>query len=324
LVDGCESFGTGLFVYTYCQGALPAPIPMPTAFDTAACAGAGYDPVAIAGGNVCVVFASTITVPGGLTATGPLPLVLVANDVDISGTIKSSAGAGFACSLVMDGASGGGGAGGTAGGSGGAGGAGDGGTNASASPVSAITQIRGGCVGGSGDNKSAASGTGNAGFGGGVIYVIGRSSVTLRGSSQLLAPGLGGQGGTTGGNGGGGGGGGGGLIAIDTNGLSVEQNVHLCAEGGAGGGGAGKSTTSGDGGPGGDGCALFPAGGGQGVNGGGLGGDGDSGTSGMAGSNEVMMASGGGGGGGGAGWIFGFGAGTALAIGSTGPSPPVQ
>jgi len=257
----------------------------------------------------CVVAAETMTIRGALRGRGSKPLVLVAsNSISVTGAIDVSSdslsGAGgdpLGCPGGIFGAvMNGGGAGGTFGGAGGHGGIGgiSGNGGVPAQPT-AVAGFRGGCHGGNGAN------VGPGGLGGGAVFVIAGSSITVTG--VIDASGSGGRGGR-GSNtlpGGGGGGGSGGMIGLDAPSITVIGSVF--ANGGGGGEGGG---TPSDGDPGAKpAMALTPAPGGTiGTIPGGDGGDGAAGTglTGMNGRAGMMSVGGGGGGGGGAGIVHVF------------------
>ena len=264
------------------------------------------------GEGYCVIAATTITVGGVLTATGSKPLVLLASqsimttatiDVASHRGASETIGAGAdspQCDAGTPPSSngGGGGAGGSFTGSGGPGGAtfiGGSTGGAAGAAVAEVTALRGGCPGqdGEGVNK------GVRGHGGGAVFLIAGTSITIGGA--ILAAGEGGAGGVASISGGGGGGSGG-MIGFDAPTINVSR--LLLASGGGGGEGSNQNTLSGD--PGADPTTRNPAAGGSrlGFAGGdgGIGstptaaGAGGGGTAGTA-SNGSFGAGGGGGGG---------------------------
>ena len=213
------------------------------------------------------------------------------------------------CTAALPGSSSNNGAGGGAGGSfsgpGNNGGNGPNGVGAVATAASLGTGLHGGCPG----SLGGASGTENgpAGFGGGAIYLVAGTSITI--TKAIRASGGGGLGGT-GDSAGGGGGGSGGMIVIESPLSTLSGSAELAANGGGGGegsleqdnnnggnggqstaynavgaGGSGLDSDAGNGGVG----AIRTAGPGLGLNGG------------TGGSN---IDGGGGGGGGGLGLIW--------------------
>jgi hypothetical protein len=318
--DACYTYGTGLIAYQSCETMTPT-LTFPAAYNTASCGDATYRRT----GGICFAVAHHIDVFTNVTLSGPLPLILVADTININGTITSMAGTGSGCPVAVDGVGGGGGAGGTAGDIGGAGGAGTGGGAAGANLPTMLASLRGGCSGGAGYHAVPATSTGYGGSGGGVIYLIAPLGITFGNGVHLNAPGAYGEGGAGGGGNGGGAGGSGGLIAIDTNNLTLGVGTVLCAEGGGGGGGGSKTGMSGGGSDGGSGCSSSN-GGGAGIGGGGNGGDGSTGTFGNPGFSQAFIDGGGGGGGGAAGYVRGYGQGTVtrLTSGQVTSSPAVS
>jgi hypothetical protein len=320
--DACPTYGLGIFQTVLCPGMTT--LNMPPQFNTDTdCNAPNTTQVLVGGMPVCVVYAHTLNA-GSLRATGTAPLVLAADFLQINGSLDvsghfpangpSGAGSGFACGGGAPGTQGGGGAGGSASGVGGDGGASDNGQHMLGLPARVLTQLVGGCPGAPGYNFDPGSNHGGGGPGGGVVYLIGRTELSLAASTAITAAGAGGQGGVSGSFGGGGGGGAGGLIGLDSSGLVVGAQVQLCANGGGGGGGGsgpGDATPQ-VGSDAGDGCLTLPAGGGQNGGSGGNGGDGNGsgGTTiqraGRPGVNESVNtdSAGGGGGGGAAGYIY--------------------
>lgn len=248
----------------------------------------------------CVIAAQTITVQGTVTVTGSKPLVLVASGtIDVQGTLdvashRTPASTGPAanpagCNAGNAAGNNGGGAGGSFGGKGGNGGGANnqntGGTsgNATTNP----TTLRGGCRGQNGQGGNA----GAAGPGGGAVYLIAETSITISGT--INASGASGSGSASNGDGGGGGGSGG-YVGLDT--PTVTNTGLVLANGGGGGEGSGPLT---GGNSGNDPTTTTAATGGSGGN---LnGGDGGNGSSGATLVGSVGSAGGGVGGGGGGG-----------------------
>lgn len=224
---------------------------------------------------LCVVSGAQITITN-TRAEGSRPLVIVATetieitgDLDVSSKRTGNAGAGMSTTACVaatagendgGGAAGGGGggfgaAGGTAGNgdqnnNGGAAGNATGGTGGA---MSLSTFIRGGCKGANGGSTNGGNNGSNDGTnfgagsnGGGAVYLIANTSITVATNGTITASGGGGAGGKQT-SGGGGGGGSGGLVGLDAPTITVMGEI--AANGGAGGGGGGNS----DGGNGGDG-----------------------------------------------------------------------
>jgi len=333
--DAAEQFCYGAGMGRVCLTSAPtAPLVLPNAtLDT------GVDPnctqvVALNSVDHCVVAATTITVPVGsfFRGRGARPLILVATQtVTIEGTASVSSLAGNTPGAGSMGApcvpagvgeadpgGAGGGAGGSFGGTGGMGGTGD--LNMSAggdgsalgggsSPAIVPTSIRAGCPGGAGGVGLGAGGAG--GRGGGAMYLIAGTSITVALTGRIYAVGEGGKGGVD--YGGGGGGGAGGFIGLDA--PTVTNTGVVIANGGGGGEGApgGETGDSGDDGPVDASCAI----GGSGWQDGGNGGVGSCSVS-SSGGAGIGDLSGGGGGGGGAGFIYIKGA-----LTSTGAISPI-
>lgn len=322
-------FGSGLA--TICvTGAPPAwDVSSPLTFDT----GKDCDFVAMsASGELCVKQASTVTISDLLGATGPRPLVIVAEqtiEVTSSGTIDASSGRGgdgpganaVACRAGMPGgtdgsnspgAGGGGGAGGSFVGKGGNGspGAKPGGM---AGATIAASAIHGGCAGSLGGNQQNHGG-GSGGSGGGAVYLIAGDTIDVAGA--IDASGGGGGGGAI--KAGGGGGGAGGLAGLDAPHVHVVAGASVFANGGGGGEGGDASSP---GNPGEDPSqALTAARGGGGASNGGDGGDGSVGTTLDGGNGKPRATNAGGGGGGGAGAIRVFSSDAMLAGAISPPS----
>jgi hypothetical protein len=277
----------------------------------------------------CVIAATTISITATLRATGTRPLVLIATDsitisapsgvIDVGSHrgLNPSVGAGGDSALcgtlgtaptLANGTSGGGAGGSFAsqGGAGGLGGNGGGNTNGGAggvaAPITAATELRGGCPGQDGGGANSMSA--RHGEGGGAVFLIAGHKIDVEGS--ILATGEGGLAASSG-ESGGGGGGSGGMIGFDAR--TIMGNGLILASGGGGGGGgsiidsgvAGAEPTStavATGGAGADGFGGL-GGGGSPV---GLGVPGGNGQNGLN-DNSPNLRGGGGGGGGGAGVI---------------------
>lgn len=259
--------------------------------------------------NYCVIAGATISVPDAVNVTGAKPLVLVAVTTITIGANLDAASHRMPAKIgpgadrsTCDGGAGptnnGGGAGGSLVGLGGAGGdnAGNngGGTRGAAQTISTL---RGGCPG-----QGGASGTpGRGGHGGGAVYLIAGTSITIE--AAINASGEGGLPGTDNG-GGAGGGGSGGMIGLDA--PLITNNGVVFANGGSGAEGCSSGNT--DGAAGNEPTSASPSGqsGGQTQTGGDGGGGGAGGTGGgMADGSpgldaqQFMGNTGGGGGGGG-------------------------
>ena len=275
------------------------------------------------GDNYCVVAAADININAALSATGTKSLVLLATDsitsssvslIDVSshrgGTEFLGAGHDPTDCQNMTGTppvNGGGGAGGSFAGLGGAGGTGVGAGGTAGPFITSPVKLRGGCPGQDGQGT-----TGSGGHGGGAVFLIAGSSITI--NSEVTAGGEGGEGGV--GNqaahNGGGGGGAGGVIGFDA--PTVMTTNALIANGGGGGeGGSGVNQGAG-GADGADAMGTSAApGGNANTTSGGNGGDGGSsqpsgsggaGQSGTQATGAGAGIGGGGGGGGGTGFII--------------------
>ena len=278
----------------------------------------------------CVIAADSIAISGAVAVTGTKPLVLVAvTTLAITGTLDVSshrtpaiqigASADFAgCDAGTAPGIHGGGAGGSFGSIGGNGGNDvigmHRGTAGAAQPT--LTTLRGGCPGQPGNAGNGTAGA--AGHGGGAVYLIAGTSITIT-AGTINASGETGTGGATGGAGGGGAGAGG-LIAFDS--PSVTNSGAIFANGGGGGEGAGGNST---GQTPADPTATTTTGGTGGTNAGGDGGAGavnaTAATNGGNGGPLPMSSGGGGGGGGGAGLIKLYQATTIGGAGTVSPPP---
>ncbi len=292
--DATLCFGT---LARFCSDAPPpGPVDLSTTdidpvFDTATC-----DTVIQTmaspngGGEVCVVFGTSIHVGDTFTAIGPRPLMLVAVDtitvdglLDVSSKLHIRLGAGSDQSCASapgesktNGAGGGaGGSFGSTGGSGGPGSAGIGGVSMPGLPTPMV--LRGGCAAGRGGDGSGQLSGGEAGAAGGAIYLVAGTQILIATNGGVFASGAGGgAANAVGSRGGGGGGGSGGLVALEAPLIRVDGVIAANGGGGGGGGDAaagkdgadgstllfdqpaigGAAEGGGKGGPGGDGAAL--------------------------------------------------------------------
>ncbi|MFN0253459.1 MAG: hypothetical protein ACKV2T_41705 [Kofleriaceae bacterium] len=275
--DARLCFGTP---HEVCLMTLPSgPRTLPTTIDTDVMCDQVESP---AGGvPLCVVSGAQITI-NDTRAQGSRPLVIVATEtititgnLDVGSKRGTTPGAGAnsaACQMNAiegedDGGGGGGGGGGGFGANGGnaglgdtnrsnGGGAGTEATGGTGGAMSISAFIRGGCRGGdggstNGDNNGADQGDnhGPGANGGGAVYLIAGTSITVQTGGAIYASGAGGTGGQEF-SGAGGGGGSGGLVGLDAPAIVVMG--HIAANGGGGGGGAGNT----DAGNGGDGAQV--------------------------------------------------------------------
>lgn len=257
--------------------------------------------------NLCVIAAASLTIESGrtLSAHGTRPLVLLANQLVIDGTVDvSSKLAGQrgpasdpqACGTASRPEGAGGGAGGSFGGKGGDGGDGDGDDadgGEAANATANITTLRGGCPGSGGGGNGP-----YGGHGGGAVLLI-ADMLTISSSGVVNASGSAGNGATQGRRGGDGGSSGG-MIAISATTFALDANAELFANGGHGGGGSSNPMAGQDGTE-----PTSPASGGGNGNGAGNAGDGGAGYPATMrdGRSATGGSDGGGGGGGGAGVI---------------------
>ena len=344
-IDGRMCYGGP---HQICLATLPSgPRTLPATIDTDTQCDQVESPVG--GVPLCVVSGAQITITN-TRAEGGRPLVIVATDsitiggdLDVSSTRGATPGAGAnaaACLMANiegedDGGGGGGGGGGGFGAVGGnaglgdtnrsnGGGAGTEATGGTGGAMSISMFIRGGCRGGDGGSTNGGNGGANQGTnhgvgssGGGAVYLIAGSSITVQATGAIYASGAGGDGGNDT-SGGGGGGGSGGLVGLDA--PTITLTGHIAANGGGGGGGAGSS----DGGNGGDGAqpgaaaawnqrATAGIGGTQNPPGQTPGGQGGA-TGNLAGDVSPASVGGSGGGGGGVGvvWVHGTVTGTQI------------
>ena len=192
----------------------------------------------------CVISGSTVQVSAGVTvkARGSRPLVIVATDtIRIDGVLDASSRRGDmpAAGADMPGCSAGnaatataGGAGGSFGGRGGQGGLTGGGTSGA---TLTVTALRGGCSGQSG----AGGNPGAGGHGGGAVYLIAKTSITV--TSAINASGEGADAAAPNSSSGGGGGGSGGFVGLES--PSVTISGVVLANGGGGGEASGAQST---------------------------------------------------------------------------------
>jgi len=288
---------------TFC---LTAPLGSPITFGTSSTVDTDTSPdcrdLQPGSTSACVIAAGMITIPSTTTisATGARPLVLIANQIQIDGTLDAASHIGqppgpaadmIGCNYGTDGRQGGGGQGGSYAEKGGDGGDknGDNGAHGAAGGTISGTVFRGGCHGG-----STTSG-GLAGAGGGAVMLI-ANSISLGAASAINASGASGFGAGPS-DLGGGGGGSGGMIAFAT--PTVSLGGAIFANGGHGGGGS-------NGGSGQDGIdPVDPGDDGNGGNGDTMAGRGGPGypNANRAGVSGGGMNAGGGGGGGGPGRV---------------------
>ena len=323
-VDACSETVGGNSVHslvTLCLPNLAAnPIPTNGIIDTGSDECVHIDMI-----SMCAFISpNALMLVNDLHATGPMPLLLVADTIDIEGKVEvqSKLRAGAAGPSAQEcpvGAAGlnGGGAGGSynsAGGAGGASSAANVGGTAVPAPITSsmwsAERFVGGCNGGVGGGLAG----GQPGFGGGAVYLA-ATTITIGSAGSINASGAAGLG-AKGAGGGGGGGGAGGAIVFDTNTLTIDGSAFA---NGGGGGGAGTGGANGMAGSDGadpldyDNAAMGGAfGGGSGAIGM---------NNGSAGATPEVIA-GGGGGGGGTGYIIQFSRSTTTS--STKTSPPIE
>jgi len=204
----------------------------------------------------CVVAAESFAVNAGvfLTGSGSKPLVLVATQtITINGILAVGSSRTFnfvGAGVDMPGCNAGtaptgssGGAGGSFGGVGGNGAAV--GTAGTAGAVVPVTALRGGCSGQDGADDVAPMDPGERGRGGGAVYLIAETSITVSGTGAITASGMGGGGGGASAAAGAGGGGSGGYIGLDS--PMIMNSGSIFANGGAGGEGSGTMSTGSNG-----------------------------------------------------------------------------
>jgi hypothetical protein len=190
-----------------------------------------------------------------LRAIGPRPILIVswsdmviAGDIDASSIDTNDTGAGAnggPCSPAMEGTSqqegGGGGGGGGFGAAGGTGGVGRIGQNPGDTPggaggIAKAAAFHGGCPGARGGFGDSLIETerGRLGEGGGAVYLVAQTSMTV--SAVINAGGMGG-GGASNNRAAGGGGGSGGVVGLEAATVTLQAGCRLAANGGGGGGG---------------------------------------------------------------------------------------
>ncbi len=287
--------------------------PSSTTIDTSQVGGA-CEPLAPASDPACVMSGDTITIADAVTlsASGSQPLVLIANQISIAGTIDvasytsgTHAGklgplANYDMCLAGTAPTGrGGGAGGSFGTQGAGGGSNAIGDTGGAVGGTLALALHGGCPGQVGGEQG-----GTAGAGGGVVVLI-APTIEIAGTGTIDASGAGGGGAATLNTRGGGGGGSGGLVVLSSTAITISGG-QVFANGGGGGGGTQTTTPGGNGGDPVGADALAPGGAGGGDAGaGGVGFYSSAATPvpATAGSPGTNGSDGGGGGGGGAGII---------------------
>ncbi len=275
----------------------------------------------------CVVAGSSVTIDGTLTASGGLPLIILATDgeliiedlLDVSsrrGNERRGAGANpvGGCNGATGALDAAGGAGGSFGGKGGSGGEGASGNVPEAAAALAFPdQLRGGCPG---NLSGRPTGSTAIGSGGGAVWLISTVGITINGKVNASGSGGSGADGDLFGERGGAGGGTGGMIILDAPTITVAQDGVLLATGGGGGGNNIGGFDGGDGGNPNPDDPDQPAGGGFGNN---FATGGDGGVSGDGETGDSNLIRAGCGGGGGTGFIRAFGT-----LGSSGTVfPPI-
>jgi hypothetical protein len=253
---------------------------------------------------LCVIYGRSLVVQGLLRVTGSRPLVLLAVEtIDISGTLDASSGringlgAGAtsgSCSVGVLPSDFAGAAGGSFQGIGGNGGVAQNGARGEPGGAFTPTSVHGGCAGGAADPASGKP-AGTPGRGGGALYLIAGSRISMGSGARLDVSGAG----AGGGGGAGAGGGSGGLIGLDASMLVIAGELM------ANGGGGGQGYTGAGAASGGESVAptmSAPGGAPAAPNHGGGGSAGTTSTGGDGGGGTASTR--GGGGGGGAGWIY--------------------
>ncbi len=263
----------------------------------------------------CVIAGSSVTIDGTLTASGGLPLIILATDgeliiedlLDVSsrrGSERRGAGANptGGCIGATGATDAAGGAGGSFGGKGGTGGSGlTGNQPAGAAALGFPDQLRGGCPGNLSGRPTGATAVGS---GGGAVWLISTVGITINGKVNASGSGGSGADGDLIIERGGAGGGTGGMIILDAPTINVAQDGVLLATGGGGGGNNIGLFDGGDGANPDPDDPDQPAGGGLG-NDFATGGNGGLSSDGEAGDSNLLRA--GCGGGGGTGFIRAFG-----------------
>ncbi len=317
--------------FTVCLAEAPSgAVVMPTTFNTTigVASNPGCLPTPASWTNsgqpdVCIVAGTTIAVGTALDVEGDRPLVLLASttvtinaNVDVASHRAGKVGPGAPSALclpyitipVNSTSGGGGGAGGsfiTQGGDGGKGNNGATAKGVATATVGASTVLRGGCAGQNGGTGSGGSNGGQLGQGGGALFVLAGTSISINSGVSINASGAGSIA-TTVRAAGGGGGGSGGMIVLAAPSITG-SGVFLVANGG---GGSSGSDNSGNGNAtlGQDPSGTAPttnAAGGQGPSSAGNGGDGwvQGDSTAQSGTDSGGGSQGGGGGGGGGGYI---------------------
>jgi hypothetical protein len=197
--------------------------------------------------DACIITGSTIVAASTVMATGDRPLVLLATDaITISGTLDvashvggSGPGANRDCPafgrIPSSGSTGGGGAGGsltTAGGNGGTSAGVATSNGLAAATLGVPTTLHGGCAGEQGgDGNGTTVDHGQAGSGGGAVYVLAANSIAIAGTINASGASSAGAGASS--HCGGGGGGSGGTIALYASTIDA-AGAKLVANGGGG------------------------------------------------------------------------------------------
>jgi hypothetical protein len=260
----------------------------------------------------CVVQGTSVSITASVRATGTKPLVILATGtITITGTLDvSDGGANFNpsnCAAAGTPMTAQGGAGGSFTGAGGAGGGVASGLGPASGATTSTPSVRGGCNGANGSGTTAGVG----GRGGGAVYLIAGTSISVASTGTINAiggvgTGAGASGGGASAGAGGGGGGAGGFVGFDAPAVTVAGIVF--ANGGGGGEGATPLKDGNDGA-----ASASPSTAGSGGAGGApRGGNGGAGSAGANRAGGNASAGGlcdrggaaGGGGGGGAGMIY--------------------
>jgi len=251
-----ECFGSPSIAQVCFAPSMHPPLILPTTIDTdTSCP---RELLQAGGPAICVFIGQSITVPAaGTTVSGTRALMLAASgsitvegDLEVGSVQEGRVGPAAnplapACTVPTPGGNstndgGGGGAGGSFGSIGANGAAGRDGGGAGnpgiASPIpTPIAGLRGGCpgsAGGRGDGSVAAD-IGIAGSGGGAVYLVAGTTITI--TAEINASGAGGSG-ANGNKSGGGGGGSGGMIILEAGTtLVIDSGGEVFANGGGGG-----------------------------------------------------------------------------------------
>lgn len=294
--------------------------------------------------DACFVVATAVAISANMAVSGTRPLVLLGTEtVTITAEIDVASHAGkagpgapaqsgcpaFTITPADNDNGGGGGAGASfmsQGGPGGDGNAGNSPNGAAGAPLAnPPLRLRAGCSGQDGGTGHGSAGQGIGGVGGGALYVVAGTSITLLAGSIINASG---QGGTRAGRqGGGGGGGSGGMIVLHAPAITSSGSIVLANGGGGSSGGDDTGATNGGGEAGEDQDADDPSSapeGGAGTDNAGNGGDGyyeANSTVNEAKNGTPGMGNRGGGAGGGA---KGYIQSNIALTGVTSPSPVIQ